>query len=115
MRWIAGILAASALSACGEAPLPSVAPAERSAEGSPAASAEASARNLLSRQPTTALAADGQYISWREHRIDDELLTVFIDAKIYEKTKKEPTEDARATDARATGAPTGAEPRRRVG
>jgi hypothetical protein len=25
--------------------------------------------------PSTALAADGRYISWREHRIDDELLT----------------------------------------
>jgi hypothetical protein len=30
---------------------------------------------LLSNAPTTARAADGSYISWREHRIDDELLT----------------------------------------
>ena len=30
---------------------------------------------LLSKAPSEALAADGRHISWREHRIDDELLT----------------------------------------
>lgn len=69
MRSVAGILSAMALAACGDAPPPAV------ASSPAAASANMADRNLLSRQPTTALAADGQYISWREHRIDDQLLT----------------------------------------
>jgi hypothetical protein len=36
---------------------------------------DASSAGLLSDRLTEARAADGSYISWREHRIDDELLT----------------------------------------
>ena len=63
MRGIAGIGLTMVLAACGDTPPPVAAPAERPVS------------NLLSQQPTTALAADGRHISWREHRIDDELLT----------------------------------------
>jgi hypothetical protein len=36
---------------------------------------DASPANLLNQMPTQARAADGRYISWREHRIDDQLLS----------------------------------------
>jgi hypothetical protein len=63
MRWIAGIVSSLLLAGCGNAPPPDAAPA--AVPGPP----------LLSLLPTTARAADGRFISWREHRIDDELLS----------------------------------------
>lgn len=41
----------------------------------PALAQAPAADGLLSHRPTAARAADGRYISWREHRIDDELLS----------------------------------------
>lgn len=61
MRRIRLLISVLMLEACGEASPPVVAPTP------PVASV------LLSDAPSTARAADGRFISWREHRIDDEL------------------------------------------
>lgn len=61
MRPILGVLSLLVLGACGNAPPPVPAPQP------PAAPV------LLSDAPSTARAADGRFISWIEHRIDDEL------------------------------------------
>jgi len=74
------LLAAGALVACDDpAPAPAdssaliTAPPPSSAPEEAAVTAPAAA--LLNEALTTARAADGRYISWREHRIDDELLS----------------------------------------
>lgn len=63
MRRIAWIVAAVLFAGCGDAPPP---------PGSPGS---VPGRSRLDRLPTDAVAADGRHISWREHRIDDELLS----------------------------------------
>ncbi|HUF73919.1 MAG TPA: VCBS repeat-containing protein [Gammaproteobacteria bacterium] len=73
MRFIGTAIATLALAACNSANDDGGASA-----GSASASTEAAvprAGVLLSEAPTRARAADGRYISWREHRVDDELLT----------------------------------------
>jgi hypothetical protein len=78
MRSVAGILSVMALSACGDVSSPDDAPSTVSAATATAATATAAsvaARATLDTKPSTALAADGRHIAWREHRIDDELLT----------------------------------------
>ena len=72
MRSVAGIFSVMALSACGDVSSPDVAPSTAAA---PTATAPADAPATLDAAPATALASDGRHISWREHRIDDELLT----------------------------------------
>jgi len=69
MRKTRLLLATLTLSGCsgsGGESVESPASAEESATAVPA---------ILSARPTEARSADGRYISWREHRIDDQLLT----------------------------------------
>ncbi len=61
MRRFAWVVSGLALAGCGDAP--------SSIEVPPVAVGAV----LLSETPSVAQAADGRYISWREHRIDDEL------------------------------------------
>lgn len=68
MRRIAAAVVAVGLSACGGAP-------DAPGTGASGDAASAPVAELLSQKLTQAQAADGSYISWREHRIDDELLT----------------------------------------
>lgn len=69
MRITVPVVAAIGLSACGGA---TDAPEPGSTLDAEPAAMEG---GLLSARLTQARAADGSYISWREHRIDDELLT----------------------------------------
>jgi hypothetical protein len=59
--WLAAVLAATSSAGCSRMP---------EADDTPAAAAQ----QTLNTQLTDAKAADGTYISWREHRIDDEAL-----------------------------------------
>jgi hypothetical protein len=68
MRRMAIASVAIGLSACGGAPDAPEADASSDGTAVPVAA-------LLNERLTQARAADGSYISWREHRIDDELLT----------------------------------------
>ncbi|HEY5667499.1 MAG TPA: VCBS repeat-containing protein [Gammaproteobacteria bacterium] len=68
MRRIAPAVVAIGLSACGGAPGAPEADAGSGGAAAPVA-------GLLNERLTQARAADGNYISWREHRIDDELLS----------------------------------------
>lgn len=69
MRWIDTMLAALVLAGCGNDT--ALVSACDVVTDTPAGVAG----GLLSEAPTAARSADGCYISWREHRIDDELLT----------------------------------------
>lgn len=74
MRAIGFVLAIACIAGCdspnGSAGSPATA---TTTDGVPAPSAAPA--TLLSEALTGATAADGRYISWREHRVDDELLT----------------------------------------
>jgi hypothetical protein len=72
MRWIGFVTVSLLLAACGDSSRSDAAPDATGQAGAADTTAEA---RLLSERPTTARAADGRYISWREHRIDDELLS----------------------------------------
>lgn len=63
MRCMSSVFAALILMASGTPPSPGQIKPGDTVQG------------LLNEAPTTARSADGRYISWREHRIDDELLT----------------------------------------
>lgn len=83
MRLIGMTIATLAVAACNGADDGGGASAENAAASAVGASDSSAtetpetpvARVSLSDAPTRARAADGRYISWREHRIDDELLT----------------------------------------
>jgi hypothetical protein len=75
MRRIGWILWALILAACGDSPAP-VEPTAPSESGAPAApTGDGLGAALLDQRLSAALADDGRFISWREHRIDDELLS----------------------------------------
>jgi hypothetical protein len=70
MRSIGTALAAVVLAGCNGAN-----EARVTLDGDSGGTLTTAAGSLLSTAATNARAADGRYISWREHRIDDELLT----------------------------------------
>ena len=74
MRHGVAMLTALALAACGAADNGNESASSGAANGTIADSSRNAASGLLNEAPTMAKAADGRYISWREHRIDDELL-----------------------------------------
>ena len=80
MRWIGFVALSLLLAACGDA---SRSDAARDAMTQAGAADTTAGGRLLSEQPTTARAADGRYISWREHRIDDELKSDGLDYAFY--------------------------------
>jgi len=73
MRSIATVIVTLALAACNGANDAGGVSADGASESTESAVPEG--RALLSEATTRARAADGRYISWREHRVDDELLT----------------------------------------